>query len=130
MLSQVQQLIVVGVLAGSLGGVAASMLTGSASTAQPSDQTTFQVVRAREFQLIDGTGRTRGRVSFSADGEPYVQLRDEHDVSGIWLGIGRETGLAVQDSDGKTRLILSVDETGNPSLVVRNREHQTRSFEP
>jgi hypothetical protein len=46
------------------------------------------------------------------------------------VGVAKETGLAVRDKDGKTRLVLSVDDTGNPSLVVRNREHQTRSFQP
>lgn len=123
-------IIVASILSGAIGGFAASTLTGVPTHAQSSDQTTFHVVRAQEFQLIDAKGRVRGTMAFSADGQPYLQLRDEQDVSGVWVGVSRETGLAVRDKDGKTRLVLSVDEAGSPSLVVRNREHQTRSFQP
>jgi len=123
-------IIVASVLSGAIGGFAASTLTGVPGHAQSSDQTTFHVVRAQEFQLLDAKGRVRGTMAFSAEGQPYLQLRDEQDVSGVWVGVSRETGLAVRDKDGKTRLVLSVDEAGSPSLVVRNREHQTRSFQP
>lgn len=90
----------------------------------------FQVVREKEFELIDVQGRTRGKIGFSADAQPYLQLRDENDLSGVWIGISRETGLAVSDTDGRTRLVLSVNESGNPSLVIRDRDHNTRSFQP
>jgi hypothetical protein len=130
MFRRIQAVVIVSVLAGAMGGFAASIIMGTPGIAQQSDQTTFQVVRAQEFQLIDVKGRSRGRLAFSADAQPYLQLRDENDVSGVWIGIARETGMAVKDVDGKTRLVLSVDENGDPSLVVRNREHETRSFQP
>ena len=130
MFQKMQGIMIVSALAGMMGGFAASVIMGNPSNAQPSDRTTFQVVRAKEFELIDVKGRTRGRLGFSADAQPYLQLRDENDTSGVWVGVARETGVAVRDLDGRTRLILSVDEAGNPSLVVRNRDHQTRSFQP
>lgn len=123
-------LVMASLIAGAIGGFGASVIMGTPGIAQQSDQTTFQVVRTREFQLIDAQGRTRGRIAFSAEAQPYLQLVDENDISGVWVGVARETGVAVRDTDGKTRLVLSVDETGNPSLVVRNRQHQMRSFQP
>ena len=130
MFQSMRKTVIVSLLAGALGGFVASFMMGTTGIAQQPDQTTFQVVRAREFQLLDVKGRTRGRLAFSADAQPYLQLSDENDTSGVWIGVARETGVAVRDVDGKTRLVLSVDETGNPSLVVRNRAHQTRSFHP
>jgi len=130
MLSRMWGIVLVSVLGGVMGGFAASVMVGTPSIAQPSDQTVVQVVRAQEFQLIDVKGRTRGKLAFSANAQPYLQLKDENDASGVWVGIGQDTGVAVKDLDGRTRLVLSVDQEGSPSLVVRNREHQTRSFKP
>jgi hypothetical protein len=46
------------------------------------------------------------------------------------VGISSDTGVALRDVDGKTRLVLSVDEQGDPSLAVRDRQHRTKSFHP
>jgi len=130
MIHRMQGIVFVGALAGMVGGFAASFLMGTPGIAQQPDQSTTQIVRAQEFQLMDAQGRTRGRLAFSADAQPFLELTDEHDAGAVWVGVARETGLAVRDTDLRTRLVLSVDEKGNPSLVVRNREHQTRSFQP
>lgn len=130
MLSGMRGVVIISVLAGAMGGFAASAILGTAGVSGQPDATMFQVVRAKEFELIDVQGRTRGKIGFSADAQPYLQLRDENDLSGVWIGISRETGLAVSDTDGRTRLVLSVNESGNPSLVIRDRDHNTRSFQP
>ena len=130
MLSGMRGIVIISVLAGAMAGFAASAILGTAGVSGQPDVTMFQVVRAKEFELIDVQGRTRGRIGFSADAQPYLQLRDENDLSGVWIGISRETGLAVSDTDGRTRLVLSVNESGNPSLVIRDRDHNTRSFQP
>ena len=57
-------------------------------------------------------------------------MRDEFDIARVRVGISRDTGVEVRDVDGKTRLVLSVDNAGLPSLVVRDRKHQTKSFHP
>jgi hypothetical protein len=36
----------------------------------------------------------------------------------------------VRDVDGKTRLVLSVDQDGFLSLVMRERDHDTNAFLP
>jgi NADH/NAD ratio-sensing transcriptional regulator Rex len=88
------------------------------------------VVSAKEFRLIDQQGHTRALLSFNDKGQPLFQMRDEFDTDRVWVGISTETGVALQDVDGKTRLVLSVDQDGLPSLVVRDRKHQTNSFHP
>ena len=94
-------MVLVGVIAGAMGGFAASFITGTPSIAQQSDV----VVRAQQFS-------------------------DENDSRGVWIGVARETGLAVRDVDGRTLLVLSVDDNGNPSLVVSDRDRNIRAFQP
>jgi hypothetical protein len=129
MFERMRAIVIVSVLAGAGGGVAASILMGTPGIAQQPD-TAVSIVRAQEFQLVDEKGRTRGRFAFSGDGQPYLQLRDENDVNRVWIGVAQETGMTVRDIDGKSRLVLSLDEMGNPSLVVRNRQQQARLFQP
>ena len=119
-------MVLVGVIAGAMGGFAASFITGTPSIAQQSDV----VVRAQQFQLIDARGRTRASLGFSFEAQPYLQLSDENDSRGVWIGVARETGLAVRDVDGRTLLVLSVDDNGNPSLVVSDRDRNMRAFQP
>jgi hypothetical protein len=88
------------------------------------------VVSAKEFRLIDRQGHTRALLSFNAEGQPFLHMTDDSDVDRVWVGISTETGVAVRDVDGKTRMVLSVDQDGLPSLVVRDRKHQTKSFHP
>jgi hypothetical protein len=119
-------MMLIGIIAGAMGGFAASFITGTPTIAQESDV----VVRAQQFQLVDAQGRTRARLGFSADGQPYLQLTDENDTRGVWIGVARETGMAVRDEDGRTLLVLSVDDRGNPSLIVSDRDRNTRAFQP
>lgn len=124
-------LIMVSVLSGLLGGIVATCLVGGGLvTAQEPAGEIPAVVSAKEFRLIDQQGRTRALLSFNADGQPHLQMRDEFDTARVRVGISRETGMDVRDVNGKTRLVLSVDEEGLPSLVVRDRKHQTKAFRP
>ena len=130
MLSGMRGIVIISVLAGAIGGFAASAILGTSGVAGQPDPTMFQVVRAKEFELIDVQGRTRGRIGFSADAQPYLQLRDENDLSGVWIGISRESGVTVRDMDGRTVLVLSVDDRGHAALIVSDRDHNTRAFQP
>lgn len=124
-------LITVSVLSGLLGGIAAVCLVGGGPViAQETAGEVPAVLSAKEFRLIDHHGHTRAVLSFGEDGQPLLNLRDEFGTSRVWVGISKETGVAVSDVDGKTRLVLSVDQDGLPSLVVRDRKHQTKSFHP
>jgi hypothetical protein len=129
--SQIGVLITVSVLSGLLGGIAAASLVRELpATAQEPAVEVQDVVSAKEFRLVDQKGQIRALLSFSAEGQPFLQMRDGSDTYRVWVGISAETGVAVRDVDGKTRLVLSVDQEGSPSLVVRDRKHRTKSFHP
>jgi hypothetical protein len=115
--------------AGLLGGALAFLLfTGQLVRAQ--DDSSSGVFRGKEFQLVDSSGRARAKLTFSANGEPYLAMSDPSGNHVVWLGLSEDSGLALHDIDGKTRLVLSLDQTGEPSLVVRDRQHRMRSFQP
>ncbi len=114
------------VVGGAVGSLLAPVRTVVAQEAVPVPK----VVTAGEFHLIDPFGQVRATLALSADGQPYLNFKDEHDVARVWAGISSETGVAIRDVDGKTRVVLSVDDAGFPSLVVRGRDHRTNSFHP
>jgi hypothetical protein len=89
-----------------------------------------KILGAEELRLVDSTGRVRAALEFSASGQPALTLRDENNVARVSLSISDETGVAVRDVDGKSRLVLSVDQGGVPSLIVRDRDHHTNAFRP
>ncbi|HJT21941.1 MAG TPA: hypothetical protein VJ746_15795 [Nitrospira sp.] len=124
-------LVVMSLLSGLLGGILGTVLpTGSSVIAQSASADVPDVISAREFRLIDSTGRLRAILDFSDSGQPYLQFKDEFDIDRVWIGISSDSGVAAHDVDGKTRLILGVDDDGKPSLVMRDRQHRTKEFHP
>ena len=122
-------LIKVSVFSGLLGGIVATCLVGGGFvTAQ--EPAGAVPVSAKEFRLIDQQEHTRALLSFNDEGQPILTMHDEFGIARVRVGISRDTGVEVRDVDGKTRLVLSVDNEGLPSLVVRDRKHQTKSFHP
>lgn len=124
-------LVIVSLVSGLVGGVLATfLLVGSSVIAQPTAADIPPVITAEEFRLVDTKGHLRAILDLSDQGQPYLQFIDESNTDRVWIGISSETGLALQDVDGKTRLVLSVDEEGKPSLVVRDRQQHTKEFHP
>lgn len=124
-------LMVLSLVSGLVGGVlAAFLLVDSSVIAQPAPAETPQVISAQEYRFVDTKGHIRAILDLSDGRQPYFQLKDEFDTDRVWIGISSETGLAVRDVDGTTRLVLSVDEEGKPTLVVRDRQHRTKEFHP
>jgi hypothetical protein len=124
-------LLLLSTLAGSVGGlIGATWHPPAPGFAQVPADEQRTIVRAEEFHLVDRLGKVRARMAFSAEGHPYLSMNDESGTSIVWLGLSNESGLAIHDVDGKTRLVLSIDSTGQPSLVVRDRQHRTNSFHP
>ncbi|WP_447972616.1 hypothetical protein [Nitrospira sp. Kam-Ns4a] len=123
--------LVMSLAAGAAGGaLSALLMLGPPAGAEDQQGRAAKVLAAEEFRLVDATGRVRALLAFSPSGEPYLALLDLRDTQRVWLGLAQDTGLAVRDRDGKTRLVLSLDQDGEPSLVVRDRERRSRSFRP
>jgi hypothetical protein len=119
----------VGATAGLLGGALSLMLLmGHVVRAEDPSEKNFEIIRAGEFQLADKSGQVRAMLAFSADGNPYMTLLDRNGTRIVWLGLSEDSGLAARDADGKTRLVLSLNQAGEPSLVIRDRQHRMRSF--
>lgn len=126
MITRYKPFLVVSIVAGLMGGLLSSiLLVGKPVLA---DMRFPSVSTAEEFRLVDGHGRLRALLAFSADGEPYLALLDEHETRKVWLGLSKESGLAIRDIDGKTRLVLSLDGEGEPTLVFRDRQQNTRAL--
>jgi hypothetical protein len=112
------------------GSLAALLFTGNPVVAQAQKPEAPKFLAAQEFRLVDEAGTPRALLAFSASGEPYLALLDPKGGQKVWVGIAMDTGLAIRDLDGKTRLVLSLDGNGDPSLVMRDREHRSRAFHP
>ena len=91
---------------------------------------TPHAISAQEFRLVDPKGTLRAILDLSDEGLPYFQFKDEFGTDRVWIGISSDTGLAVQDVEGKTRLVLGVDEEGEPSLILQDRQNQTKEYHP
>lgn len=127
----VRVVLIIGGLAGFAGGALASwLLFNDQAVAQDAARESPPVVSAQEFRLVDQEGKSRAVFAFSADGEPYLAMLHRDGNRIIWLGVSDHSGLAVHDVGGKTRLYLSLDTAGEPSLVLRNRHRQSRLIKP
>ncbi|GIW55705.1 MAG: hypothetical protein KatS3mg082_2109 [Nitrospiraceae bacterium] len=123
--------LIIGGLAGFTGGALATwLLLNDQAVAQDTAKVSPPIVSAQEFRLVDEQGTMRAMLGISADGEPYLAMLHRNNTQIIWLGLAEESGLAIRDMDGKTRLILSLDTSGEPSLILRDRRHRTRSITP
>ncbi|HKN85502.1 MAG TPA: hypothetical protein VJV04_01445 [Nitrospiraceae bacterium] len=116
----------ISIIAGTLGGILSPFLFVEKTVL--ADMRFPSVSTAEEFRLVDAQGRMRALLAFSADGEPYLALLDQHETRKVWLGLSKESGLAIRDIDGETRLVLSLDRKGEPTLVLSDRQQNTRAL--
>ena len=124
-------LLLFSLVAGFAGGLLAVWLVlGDPVVAEETVGQSLAVVSAREFRLVDHRGKPRAILGFSAEEEPYLAMLHRSETRIIWLGLSEESGLAIHDVDGKTRLVLSLDTAGEPSLILRDRQHRTRTIHP
>jgi hypothetical protein len=117
--------------AGFAGGLLVVWLVlGNPVVAEETVSQSPAVLSAQEFRLVDQRGKPRAILGLSAEEEPFLAMLHRNETRIIWLGLSEESGLAIHDRDGKTRLVLSLDTAGTPSLVLRDRQRQTRSITP
>jgi hypothetical protein len=118
-------------VAGFAGGLLAAWLVlGDPVVAEETVGQSPTVISAQEFRLVDHRGKPRAILGFSDEEDPYLAMLHRSETRIIWLGLSEESGLAIHDVDGKTRLVLSLDTAGEPSLILRDRQHRTRMIHP
>ena len=124
-------LLLISLATGFAGGLLVVWLVlGSPVVAEETVSQRPAVLSAQEFRLVDQWGKPRAVLGLSAEEEPFLAMLHRNETRIIWLGLSEESGLAIHDVDGKTRLVLSLDTAGTPSLVLRDRQRQTRSIAP
>jgi len=86
----------------------------SEATAQPQDANVEpKVIRAHQFILEDGNGKTRAVLDVGKDGVPGFYLYDENATPRAMLGVTNHGAmLALCDKDGKTVASLAVSDDG------------------
>jgi len=126
MVTHYKTFLLVSLIAGTVGGILSPLIFTEKTVL--ADMRFPSVSTAEEFRLVDAQGRMRALLAFSADGEPYLALLDQHETRKVWLGLSKESGLAIRDSDGETRLVLSLDRKGEPTLVFSDRQQNTRAL--
>lgn len=126
MVTQYKIFLLVSILAGTLGGILSPLIFAEKSVL--ADMRFPSISTAEEFRLVDAQGRMRALLAFSGDGEPYLALLDQHETRKVWLGLSKDSGLAIRDTDGETRLVLSLDRKGEPTLVLSDRQQNTRAL--
>jgi hypothetical protein len=126
MVGRLNTCVFISLVAGIMGGMLSSLIFVDRPVM--ADMRFPSVSTAEEFRLVDAQGRLRALLAFSADGEPYLALLDQHETRKVWLGLSKESGLAIRDIDGKTRVVLSLDGEGEPTLVFSDRQQNTRAL--
>ena len=126
MVGRLKTCVFISIVAGIMGGMLSSLIFVDRPVM--ADMRFPSVSTAEEFRLVDAQGRLRALLAFSADGEPYLALLDQHETRKVWLGLSKESGLAIRDIDGKTRVVLSLDGEGEPTLVFSDRQQNTRAL--
>jgi hypothetical protein len=126
MMTHYKTYLLISIMAGILGGILSPLIFAEKNVL--AEMRFPSVSTAEEFRLVDAQGRMRALLAFSADGEPYLALLDQHETRKVWLGLSKESGLAIRDIDGNTRLVLSLDRQGEPTLVFSDRQQNTRAL--
>lgn len=86
-----------------------------------------EVVRAKEFQLVDANGQVRARLAFAATEYPDLVLQDQNGKICVSLMLAQNgsSGLSLHGPNG-TCAELSVDE-GGPSLRLYDQNDAVRA---
>lgn len=125
-------IVLFGALVGGVAGAMTMYLLAGAPVIAQETKSDAKTVSAEEFRLVDKAGKVRAALAFSAEGEPYLALLDSAEGQRVWLGISANPGLAIKDNkESKTRVMLTLDDAaGQPSLVLRSRQHQVVTVQP
>ncbi len=111
------------VLAGALGGAASNLfVAGRFAFADP--QRPAKIVRAEKIELVDADGRARAWLEIDADGNPGLFLAREGCILASFSLIGNGKPRLDFGDNCSVRALLKVDDRGNPSLTLFDRDHK------
>lgn len=110
-------------VAGLLGGAASNLLmTGPAAFAER--QAPLKIVRAEKIELVDAQGRARAWLEIDGDGNPGLFLAREGCILASFGLVGNGKPRLDFGDDCSVRALLKVDDGGNPSFTLFDRDHK------
>ncbi len=110
-------------LAGALGGAASNLLVAG-RPAFADRQAPVKIVRAEKIELVDANGRARAWLETDADGNPGLFLARENCILASFSLIGDGKPRLDFGDNCSVRALLKVDDRGNPSLTLFDRDHK------
>lgn len=86
------------------------------------------VVRAKEFVVVDEQGKMRAGLGISSDGKPKLHFYDSEGKTRIGLGVSRSgaPALAMIDAQERVRFGFLVQPGGIPALTMADSQGRTR----
>ncbi len=116
-------LVVTVALAGLLGGAASNLfLAGRVAFADR--KTPEKVVRAEKIEVVDANGNARAWLEVDPDGNPGLFLARENCILASFSLVGAGKPRLDFGDNCSVRALLKVDDAGNPSLTLYDRDHK------
>ncbi len=116
-------LVATAALAGLVGGATAS-LVATDRVAFADRKEPGKIVRAEKVEIVDANGKARAWIEVDADGNPGLFLAREDCILASFSLVGNGKPRLDFGDNCSVRALLKVDEGGNPSLALFDREHK------
>ncbi len=125
---QFRILMVLTLVSGFLGGAASNLLLRGAPAVAQAEGTVHEVVKAREFQLVDSDGKLRAALTVSPLGDATFSLYDPAGKGRAALVVFSDGGasLSLHGPAGEGRVWLKMFD-GRPRLTILDAEGNVRT---
>ena len=111
-------------MTGVLGGAASNLIvTGRVAFADR--QQPAKILQAEKIELVDANGRARAWLETDSDGNPGLFLARENCILASFSLVGDGKPRLDFGDNCSVRALLKVDDRGNPSLTLFDRDHKT-----
>lgn len=110
-------------LAGAIGGAASNLIVAGRD-AFADRQGPAKIIRAEKIELVDANDRARAWLEIDSDGNPGLFLARENCILASFSLVGDGKPRLDFGDNCSVRALLKVDDRGNPSLTLFDREHK------
>ncbi len=117
-------LVATAAVAGLIGGAASGLLVKD-GPAYADHKAPERIVRAEKVEIVDANGNARAWIEIDADGNPGLFLARENCILASFSLVGTGKPRLDFGDNCSVRALLKVDDEGNPSLTLFDREHKT-----